>query len=310
VLTVIKIALILAIAVGAFMFGHGSWAHFVTREVGSRCEDVSATARLGFGGFGAAMLGALWAYDGWSNMAVIAGEVENPRRTIPIGLIGGVGTVIGLYLFVNVAYFYVLTPTEVANTTITSSVAAEVARRFLGSIAVSFVAASMLSSTLGSLHAGILAGARVPYVLSRDRLFFSNLARVSPRSRVPRNAVLWVGLWAVLFAISGSFDTLTDSVIFAEFLFYAMVAATVFIFRRRLPDAERPYRTWGYPVVPALFVAITAWLLLSTVWTSPFQTLLGLGLIAIGLPLYWFWSGRDRRGFNPAHVEAGTRIVP
>jgi APA family basic amino acid/polyamine antiporter len=301
-LTFTKIALIVAIALGAFLFGHGSWSHFATREAGSVCEDVSGTARLGLGGFGAAMLGALWAYDGWSNMAVIAGEVENPRRTIPIGLIGGVVIVIALYLFVNVAYFYVLTASEVANTSISSSVAAEVARRFLGSIAASFVAASMLSSTLGSLHAGTLAGARVPYVLSRDQLFFRDLARVSPRSRVPRNAVLWIGLWAAIFAISGSFDTLTDSVIFAEFLFYAMVAATVFVFRRKLPDAERPYRTWGYPIVPALFVAISASVLVSTLWTAPFQSLLGLGLIGIGLPLYWFWSARNR-----ARIRSGSR---
>jgi APA family basic amino acid/polyamine antiporter len=227
-------------------------------------------------------------------MAVIAGEVQNPRRTIPLGLIAGVAAVMAFYLFINVAYFYVLTSTEVANTPLTSSVATEAATRFLGASAVSFVAASMLSSTLGSLHAGILAGARIPYALARDRLFFPGLGRISPRTRVPANAVIWIGVWAAVFATAGSFDTLTDSVIFAEFLFYAMVTFTVFVFRRRMPDADRPYRTWGYPLVPALFVIVSACVLVSTIWTSPKQSLLGLALIGVGLPLYWYWSRPGR----------------
>ena len=294
VLTSIKIAIILAIGTGAFLMADGNWTHFLSSGAEGSCEGVSASARSGMAGFAAAMLGALWAYDGWNYMAVIAGEIKDPHRNIPLGLIGGVGIVMGLYLFVNLAYFHVLTPVEIAGVATSSSVATEVVRKFLGSIAVSLIAASMMISTLGSLHSGILTGARIPYVMAQDGLFFRRLAHVSPRTRVPTNGVIWTGFWACVLALTGSFDKLTDYVIFAEFLFYGMVASSVFIFRRRMPDAERPHLTWGYPVVPALFVLVTAWLVINTLITSPRQSLVGLGLIALGLPFYEYWSRRAK----------------
>ncbi|MFN2453050.1 MAG: APC family permease [Pyrinomonadaceae bacterium] len=294
VLTVMKIGLVLAVGVGAFFFAQGDWTHFAQANAGGACEGVNASARVGLAGFGAAMLGALWGYDGWNNLTLVAGEVRNPQRNIPLALIGGMITVGALYIFVNLAYFYVLTPTEIASVPAASSVAAEVTQRFLGGLAASLIAAALLTSTFGTLHSSILTGARVPYAMSRDRLFFQNLAKLSPRTRIPVGALVVQAIWAGILALSGSYDTLTDYVIFASWIFYGLVTASVFIFRRKMPDAVRPYRTWGYPIVPALFLLVTAALLITTIKAAPLQTLTGLGLILIGLPVYYYWSRHNR----------------
>jgi APA family basic amino acid/polyamine antiporter len=248
----------------------------------------------GFAGFAAAMLGALWAYDGWNNITFLAGEVKRPERNLPLGLIISMFLVMGLYLLVNLSYYHVLTPTEIANVSASLSVAAEVVRRLLGAVAVTLMAAAMMTSSFGALHASILATARVPYAMARDGLLFAGLAKVSPRTCVPIRSLVVLGIWSGVLALSGSYDTLTDSAIFALTLFYAFVAGSVFVFRRRLPDAPRPYRTWGYPVVPIAFLLVTAWLILRTIWDQPKQSAIGLGLILIGLPVYLIWAKRDR----------------
>ena len=240
------------------------------------------------------MLGALWAYDGWNNITFLAGEVKNPERNLPLGLIISMFLVMGLYLLVNLSYYHVLTPTQIANVPASLSVAAEVVRRLLGAAAVTLMAAAMMTSSFGALHASILATSRVPYAMARDRLFFQGLAKVSTHTHVPIRSLVALGIWSGVLALSGSYDTLTDSAIFALTLFYAFVAGSVFIFRRRLPDAPRPYRTWGYPVVPIVFLVVTAWLILTTIWNTPKQSAIGLGLMVIGLPIYLYWSRRDR----------------
>ena len=296
-LTGIKIALVLLVGVGAFLLAHGAdWSHFSMSNACWACEGVAASARAGFAGFGAAMLGALWAYDGWNNVTLVAGEVKDPHRNLPRALIGGMLLVSGLYIFVNFAYFYVLTPTEVANVSAASSVATEVAQRFLGPLAISLIAAALLSSTFGTLHTSILTGARVPYAMAQDRLFFKSLSKVSPRTHVPIGALIAQAIWACILTLSGSFDALTDYAIFGLWIFYALVTASVFVFRKRMPDAERPYRTWGYPVVPILFLIVAGMLLVNTVLTTPRQALTGVGLIALGLPVYWYWARYNRRG--------------
>ncbi|MBD0373365.1 MAG: amino acid permease [Pyrinomonadaceae bacterium] len=302
-LTVIKVALVLGVGFGAFLLSRdGSWSHFSLLNAGGLCEGVAESARYGtatFGaGFGAAMLGALWGYDGWNNLTLVAGEVKNPQRNIPLALIGGMLLIITLYVFVNIAYFYAMTPTQIASVPKSSSVAAEVARTFLGPVAVSLIAAALLSSSVGTLHTSILTGARVPYAMSRDRLFFQNLSRLSPRTHVPIGALILQGIWAGILTLSGSFDTLTDYVIFGSWIFYGLTTASVFIFRRRMPNAERPYRAWGYPVVPVLFLFVTAWLLYNTLRTTPTQAVIGLVLIALGLPVYWYWSRVNRVAFE------------
>jgi APA family basic amino acid/polyamine antiporter len=168
-------------------------------------------------------------------------------------------------------------------------VAAEVVRRLLGSIAVTLMAAGMMTSSFGALHASIMATARVPYAMARDRLFFQGLAKVSPHTCVPIRSLIVLAIWAGVLTLSGSYDTLTDSAIFALTLFYAFVAGSVFIFRRRMPDAPRPHRTWGYPVVPIVFLVATAFLIGMTIWNTPKQSAIGLGLIALGFPVYLYF---------------------
>jgi APA family basic amino acid/polyamine antiporter len=292
ILTGLKILLLLGVGFGAFFYSGGDWGHLSQVNTGGACEGVAVTTG-GFAGFAAGMLGALWAYDGWNNITFMAGEVKNPGRNLPLALIGGMFLVIGLYLFVNLSYYHVLTPTEIASVAESSSVAAEVVRRLLGSIVVTFMAAAMMTSSFGALHASILATARLPYALARDGLFFKSLAHVSPRTRVPVRSLIVLAFWASVLALSGSFDTLTDYAIFALTMFYALVAASVFIFRKRQPDAERTYRVWGYPYVPIIFLIVSTWLIVQTISSHPRQSGIGLGLILLGLPVYWLLSRRS-----------------
>lgn len=310
-LTGVKIALVLGIGIGAFALASGDWSHFTMKNIGGWCEEVNPGTMVGVAGFSAAMLGALWGYDGWNNLTLVAGEVKDPQRNIPRALIGGTVVIILLYVFINIAYFYVLTPTEIASVPKASSVATEVAKNFMGPAAVAIIAASLMASSIGTLHTSILTGARVPYAMSRDRLFFDRLARLSPRTHVPVGALVLQGVWAGILTLSGSFDTLTDYVIFGSWIFYGLTTASVFIFRRKMPDAERPYKAWGYPIVPALFLLVTGFLLFTTLLPDPAagfrginpNALIGLGLIALGLPFYWLLSRHHHVGYEEAPAD-------
>lgn len=283
-LTSIKVLLLIAVGLGAFFYSGGDWSHLSQANVGGTCEGVAITTG-GLAGFAAAMLGALWAYDGWNNITFLAGEVKNPERNLPLGLIISMFLVMGLYLLVNISYYHVLTPTEVASVPASLSVAAEVVRRLLGAIALTLMAAAMMTSSFGALHASILATSRVPYAMARDRLFFKGLSKISPRTRVPIRSLVVLGIWSSVLALSGSYDQLTDAAVFALTLFYAFVAGSIFIFRRRLPDVHRPYRTWGYPVVPIVYLAVTTWLLGRIVWDARSEMSTTIGLFLTGHPI-------------------------
>jgi APA family basic amino acid/polyamine antiporter len=294
VLTLAKVGLVLSVGIGAFVFATGDWGHFAQTGLAGTCEGVASSARGGIAGFGAAMLGALWAYDGWQNVAGLAGEVTDPQRNLPRAFVGGTLVVAALYLFVNVAYFFALTPLEIANVPASSSVATQVLQRFLGPMAVSMTAVALMISSFGALHASVLANTRIPFAMARDGLFFRGLARLSPHSNVPVRAILAQAAWASVLALSGTYDTLTDSVIFGSWLFYGLVTASLFVFRKTMPDAPRPYRAFGYPVVPMIFLFVTAALLINTFVAAPREALQGAALLAAGLPFYWFWSRRLR----------------
>ena len=287
-ITILKVLVVLGVGLGAFLYQDGSWSHLGMANVGGTCEAVAVTG-AGFSGFAAAMLGALWAYDGWNNISYMAGEVKHPDRNLPLALISSMFIVILLYVLVNVSYFYVLTPTEVASVSAVSSVAAEATKRVVGPLALSLMAGVMMLSSWGSLQTSILGTARIPFAMARDGIFFQSLARVSRKTHVPVIALVVQAVWAAVLALSGTFDQLTDLAIFAFWLFYGMVTAAVFVFRRREPDAPRPYRTWGYPIVPALFVLVTIYLIVFTIKNAPLQSLFGLLIIALGLPVYWYF---------------------
>ena len=294
VLTGMKIMLLVGIGFGAFFYSEGNWGNLAMTNAGA-CEGVAITTG-GVAGLAAAMIGALWAYDGWNNITFLAGEVKNPGRNLPLALIGGGFLVMALYLFVNLNYYHVLTPTQIADVPGSSSVAAEVVRRLLGAGAVTLMAAAMMTSSFGALHASLLATARVPYALAKDGLAPRALSHVSTRTHVPMRALLMQGTLGclVVLAFSAAYDTITDYAVFALTLFYVLVTGSVFIFRRRLPDAERSYRTWGYPIVPIIFMVVSSWLIIQTVHDSPRKSAIGLFLILLGLPVYYVLDRRRR----------------
>ncbi|NNM26374.1 MAG: amino acid permease [Phycisphaerales bacterium] len=290
-LTVGKVTLVLGIGVGAFIFGDGSWANFGASCTDGTCEGVPESARLGVTGFGAAMLGALWGYNGWAVIAMLGSEVKDPARTLPRALIGGTLLVIVLYILVNAAYFYILTPSEIGSVSPSSSVAYEVTVRVVGAAAASVMSAGLMLSAYGTLHAGLLTSPRLPYALAKHGLLPRFLSTVSVRG-VPVYAVLAMGVWSIILTLSGTFDILTDMYIFVLWIFYGMTGTALFVLRRRHPDAERPYRVWGYPVVPALFLLVTAYLLVNTLIATPGRALAGLLLIVAGLPVYAYFTRR------------------
>jgi APA family basic amino acid/polyamine antiporter len=295
--TIAKLALVLGVGVGAFVFAPGAFSHLDGSGIAGTCEGVGASARGGIAGFGAAMLGALWAYDGWNNIAPLAGEIRAPQRNLPRAFVGGTLVVAFLYLFVNVAYYYVLTPLEIASISSQSSVATEVLKRFLGPLAVSLTAVAMMISSFGSVHASVLSNSRIPFAMAREGLFFKSLSKLSPRTNVPVRAILAQALWGSVLTVSGTYDTLTDSVIFASWLFYGLATASLFVFRRTMPDAPRPYRALGYPLVPALFLLVTVALLVNTFVATPREALRGVAVLVLGVPFYLYWS--TRRGRTP-----------
>ena len=310
-LTFVKIALIAFVGIGAFVWvTGGTFEHFSLMNNDGKCEGVNDAVRYGsasysfIGGFAAAMLGALWGYDGWNNLTLVAGEVDKPQKNIPLALIGGTILIIFLYVFVHFAYFFVLDPTTIASVSKDSSVAKEVVSRFFGgdlkTFAVGFSVAlftvGLMLSSIGTLHTSILTGARVPYAMAKDGMMFESFGRLSEGTRVPVYALIFQGIWACLLALSGSFDTLTDYVIFGSWIFYALVTSSVFVFRKRFPNAERPYKAFGYPVVPVLFLLVAAWLLINTMITTPRQSFAGIFLILLGLPVYYYLVNKNKVG--------------
>jgi APA family basic amino acid/polyamine antiporter len=294
VLTAMKLVLLVGVGLGAFLLADGSWSHYALSGAGGTCDGVDAAARTGMAGIGAAMMAALWGYNGWNEVTYVAGEVKDPHRALPLAIIGGILTVAALYVTVNAGYFYVLTPREVASVPASAPVATVVATRFLGPAATGLMTAMLSVSVLTALQIVSLVGARIPYAMASDGVFFKSLARLSPRTRVPVRALVAQAAWASVLVLTGTFDTLTDYTIFAVLIFMALATAAVFVFRRTLPDVARPYRTWGYPVVPVLFMLTAGWLILNTLQTAPRQALAGLGLIALGVPFYMYWTRNER----------------
>lgn len=292
VVTALKVLLVAGIGVAAFLFSDGSWSHYAASAASGACDGVAAGARFGVSGFGAAVVGALWSYNGWANVSFVAEEVRDPGRTLPRALIGGSVLTIGLYLLINAGYFYALEPLLVANLPEGSSVAGLVLARLLGAGGASLMTVAMMLSSFGALHSTSLAVARMPFAMARDGLLPRLFATISPRARVPTHAVLLVGACAIGFAFSGTFDILTDLIVFVLLLFNGLAVAAVYVLRRKLPDAVRPYRVWGYPLVPALFLLATACLMINTLLATPGRALAGLGIVALGLPIYAYYARR------------------
>jgi len=247
--------------------------------------------------FGVAMVGAFWAFEGWNACTFAAGEVKRPERNVPLALILGTVAVIFIYMALNLVYYHVLPLDQVARS---SRVGADAAARIFGHTGAYLVSLLIIISTLGSLNGSILAAPRVYYAMARDGLFFNWCARVHPRFHTPHVALLVQGAWAIVLVAAGTYEQLFTYVIFAAFVFYALTALAVIVLRRKLPDVPRPYRVFGYPYVPMIFVLGSTCFLVNTLVEEPVEAGCGAVMLGIGVLVYWFWKRKAAPGATPA----------
>lgn len=295
--TVLKVAVILLLVSGILFSGKGDTQNFITNAPGF---DLSGWALLG--AFMAATSGAFAAYDGWNNLNMMAGEIKNPQRNITRSLIVGLWVCIIVYVLVTLSYMYVLPIDVMAGSKRVASDAINVA---LGNIGGGVIAALIVVSTFGGTNANLLANARVVFAMGESKTFFPGAGKVHPKYKTPGNAVLILGIWSSVLVVSGSFDMLADMFIFVSWVFYGLVILGLFILRRKMPDAERPYKAWGYPVIPLIFLLFTAVYIATTLYNdinnyvqgrSPFiNSVFGLILTAIGIPLYFYFKKKNEK---------------
>jgi len=293
ILTALKIIAMTILIGGLFFSSKGSTDNIVTSS------PVMPGGWALVGAYMAAISGAFWAYDGWNNITFVAGEVEDPQKNIPRGLFIGLFVCVIIYALLNLAFIYILPIQAMAASSFVASDAATIA---WGSIGGSIIALLVILSTLGAANANVLATARTTYAMGEDNKLFASAARIHPKFQTPGNALLFNLVWSTLLIFSGSFDMLTDMLVFVTWFFYGMSALGVFILRFKIPNTERAYKVWGYPVVPALFIAFVAFYLGSTLYTDITQyqegkthlinSLLGLAITCVGIPVYYLSRNR------------------
>lgn len=294
IFTALKVAAMAFLVIGLMAFGKGSWSNVTT-----------ASSAIHFSGWPliiaivAATSGAFWGYDGWNNITFIAGEIKDPQRNIPRSLFIGLIITILVYGLIVLSYTYVLPIDTIAGSSFVASDAATQAFGFAGG---GLIAALVMLSTFGTTNGNILATARVSFAMAQEKRFFSWIGEVHPRFNCPGNALVLHWFWTSLLVLSGSFDMLTDMLVFVSWLFYGLSAFGVFILRKKMPDADRPYKVWGYPFLPAGFVLFSAFFLIITLYndiqnyidgkTALINSLFGLLLTLLGVPLYFYFKRR------------------
>ena len=284
VFTLLKVGIIVGVIVVSFFAAQGSWSNFETHY---------SAARGGLVGFAIALLAALWAYDGWNNLNMVAGEISNPGRNVPLSLIAGVGVVGGLYMLMNAAVQYIMPASAIAASERPASQAVLLA---LGTGAASIFSGLMAFQLLATLNGTCMSGSRVPFAAARDGAFLKILATVHPKYHTPSTAIVFQAGLAVLFILfAGNFQQLFSITLFAEWLFYMITSSTVFVFRRKEPNAVRPYKTTGYPVVPIIFIVASAVLLVYTFASNLRNSAIGTLVILAGIPVYFFFKSRNKR---------------
>jgi basic amino acid/polyamine antiporter, APA family len=289
--TVIKVAVIGALIAGIFFSGNGHINNFIL---------PSAHPKHGWlliGGITGAMTSAFMAYDGWINVTFVGGEIKNPQRNIPRSLFSGVFICILVYVLVNLAFLYVLPVDKISHSAL---VASDAIAQALGKTSGAVIAAMIVICTFGAVNGNGMAEARVTFAMARDNLFFPWAGKEHPRFHTPANALVLHGVLAFLFILTGSFDMLADIFTFVAWLVYLLGAIGIFVLRKKMPDQPRPYRVWGYPFLPLLFILFAAFYVVSTIWndvnnyisgeTPVINSLLGLAITALGIPLYWYFK--------------------
>ena len=290
--TSLKVVIIIGLTFAIFALSPtGDWSHFF--------PGAADRTWPGFAAFGTAVLAALWAYDGWNNMPMVAGEIQNPQRSIPLSLIIGVGGVMLIYVLANISYVYALPFRELLNANSKLHpeglpAATKAASTFLGTSAMVLLSTAFFISAMGALNGSVLTSARIPYAMAADNMMPKFLAAVNPTTHVPVRSALIQGGWAAVLAVSGTFDQITDYVVFAGWVFYGLASISLIIFRFRIPEAPRGYRVPAYPWLPLFFAVVAVALLINTLMTAPRESLTGLVFIVSGVPVF-FWMRRNRK---------------
>ena len=240
-------------------------------------------------GMGVALIAVNWTVGGWDYVTLVSGEIKSPEKNLPRALIFGTLAIISLYILINLAYLKSMPISQIAGEV---KIGEASARALFGNgIAGLFTVAVMLSM-FGSLNGNILVGPRVTYAMAKDDLFFRQAADVHPKYRTPGNAIILQGIWAGILTLTGTFKELITLVVFVNFMLWIAASSTVFVLRKKQPDLHRPYKVWGYPWVPALFILFSLAVMVNTFFESPGQSLMGLGLTFLGLPAYYYWNKR------------------
>jgi APA family basic amino acid/polyamine antiporter len=278
-LTIIKMSSLVGISLVLFFSSKGSAQHFFENPLPPASFSVSS--------FGIAMIAALWAYEGWHLLTFAAGEVKNPQRNLTGGLLLGTLVAIALYLTVNLAYLWILPLQTIAGS---SHVASDAMERALGPIGGTLIGLAILISISGATNSNVLAGPRVYFAMARQKLFFKQVGFVHSRFHVPVVSIVLQGAWSIVLTLVGNFERLFSYVIFVAWIFYALGGAAVFVLRRKWPHLERPYKVWGYPFVPLLFVLMAVSIVLNTVLNDFKNSFWGLAVVFSGLPAYFYWS--------------------
>jgi APA family basic amino acid/polyamine antiporter len=284
-LTLIKTAAVVGICLIIFIFGEGNPGNFVDPEPSKFSLNL-------LGSFGLALVATFWAYKGWESATYSAGEVKQPERNLPLGILIGLVVIIGLYLLANLAYLYVLPASQIAQT---PRVAAEAMQAAVGPAGASIISLVILFSILGAANQNLLCSPRVYFAMSRDGLFFKGISKIHPRFLTPNVSIIAISLWSIVLSLTGTFEQLFTYVIFGQWLFFGLTAASVFILRKKRPDLPRPYKTWGYPLTPAIFILAAFLISLNSLMMEFWNALAGLGIILLGIPAYFYWKGKKEK---------------
>jgi len=286
VFTVIKIGTLAAIITLGFAIGKGTPPELAMDPAGMSFGSIII-------GFGVALVAVAWAFDGWNNVNFVAGEIKNPRRNLPLALILGTLGITFLYVLVNYIYLYALPLKETIGVV---RIAEKATGALFGSSTGTLISALVIVSVFGSLNGSILVGPRVYFAMAKDGLFFQKVAHVHPRFRTPGFSILIQAVWASLLTLLGTFEQILTFAMFIAIAFWIAATAAVFTLRKKRPDLPRPYKTWGYPVVPAIFIIASTGILLNTLIEKPVEALAGILLTALGIPAYFYWKQHLKKG--------------
>jgi basic amino acid/polyamine antiporter, APA family len=281
----VKFGAIVAVTLTVFAVAKGDPSHFVEPAPAGWSDGM-------IGRFGAALVLSLWAYKGWEAVTFSSGEIRNPERNIPLGLLSGTAVVVALYLATNLAYLYVFPAAEIARS---SRIAADVMNAAVGPLGASLIAGVILCSITGAANGNVLTAPRVFFAMARDGVFFRKFADLHPRLLTPHVAILATGAWAAILSATGTFEQLATYVVFGQWIFFGLTVGAVMILRAKRPDLPRPYRTWGYPVTPVVFMLAALYISISTLVTQPRNAAAGLAIILAGVPAFLYWRWRSRR---------------